>query len=96
MITKKQVIDVLKEVDDPELNMDIYSLGLIYDIKILKNKVTIKMTFTTPMCPYGPMLMDLVEEALKKEIKEIKKVKINLVFEPLWQPPENLKAMLGL
>lgn len=100
---KERVIDVLKRVDDPELNLDVWTLGLIYELKINKSKkieekfeVYIKMTFTTPLCPYGPMLMDLIGSAIKEEIKEIDDVKIEITFEPAWQPSEELKTALGL
>ncbi|MEM2131309.1 MAG: metal-sulfur cluster assembly factor [Candidatus Woesearchaeota archaeon] len=103
LFIKDKAIDVLKRVDDPELGLDVYTLGLIYELKITnqkKNKnnynVFIKMTFTTPLCPYGPMLMELIESALKEEIKEINSVKIEITFEPPWQPSEELKTALGL
>ena len=60
MIKKEQVVEVLKTVDDPEIGMDVWTLGLIYRITIEKGIVYIKMTFTTPMCPYGPMLVELM------------------------------------
>ena len=96
MVKKEDVINVLKEVEDPELQMDVWSLGLIYEVKIEKEKVNIKMTFTTPMCPYGPMLLDMIEDAVKSEIKTVKVVKIEVVFEPPWQPSEELRAMFGV
>jgi len=52
MTTQKQIVEILKTVDDPELDIDVWSLGLIYEITIKKDKVDILMTFTTPMCPY--------------------------------------------
>jgi metal-sulfur cluster biosynthetic enzyme len=96
MVTKEKIIDALKTVYDPELNIDVWSLGLIYEIKIDKDLVKIKMTFTTPMCPYGPMLVVNIEETVKTSVKGVKKVKTEVVFEPMWQPPEELKAMYGI
>jgi metal-sulfur cluster biosynthetic enzyme len=95
MIKKEQVIKVLKTVEDPELRIDVYTLGLIYDIKIDKDKVKIKMTLTTPLCPYGPMLIDMVEDSIKK-IKGVKDVKTELVFDPPWQPNDELRTMFGI
>lgn len=95
MVTKKDVIKILKTVDDPEIMVDVYSLGLIYDIKVEKNIVKIKMTFTTPMCPYGPMLIDMIESELKENLK-IKKVEIEIVFDPPWEPSEELKVAFGV
>ncbi len=96
MVTKKDIIKILKTIDDPEIMMDVYSLGLIYDINIVKDTVKIKMTFTTPMCPYGPMLLEMVENAIKDKIKDVKEVKIEVVFEPPWEPSEELRAMFGV
>jgi metal-sulfur cluster biosynthetic enzyme len=96
MPTKEKIIEVLKTVYDPELNIDVWSLGLIYEIRIDKETVKIRMTFTTPMCPYGPMLVDNIEETVKTKVKGVKKVKTEVVFEPMWQPPEELKAMYGI
>ncbi|AJF61949.1 hypothetical protein QT06_C0001G1123 [archaeon GW2011_AR15] len=96
MATKEQIIEVLKKVDDPELNMDVWSLGLIYEINVDKANVGILMTFTTPMCPYGPMLLEMIEDAIKDKHKDIKKVKIDVTFDPPWEPSEELKAMFGV
>ncbi len=96
MIKKDKIIKILKTITDPELGIDVYNLGLIYDVKIDKSTVKIKMTFTTPMCPYGPMLMDMIESAIKDKIKEVKSVKIEIVFEPPWQPSDELKMMFGV
>lgn len=95
MVTKEQIIDKLKTINDPELNLDIWTLGLIYDININKNDVTIKMTFTFPGCPYGPALLDNVRTTIS-EIKEVKKVNVDLTFDPPWKPSEELKEMLGI
>ncbi|MBI5391995.1 metal-sulfur cluster assembly factor [Candidatus Woesearchaeota archaeon] len=95
MISKEQVIQALKQCEDPELQIDVYTLGLIYDIRCSEEKVDIKMTLTSPMCPYGPWLLNEVETNVK-EITNAKEVKIDLVFEPLWQPSEEIKLLLGI
>ncbi len=95
MITKYQVINILKQCYDPEVHVDVYTMGLIYDIKIDKNNINIKMTLTTPLCPYGPQLLDGIKAKLK-EIKGINDVKIDIVFQPLWKPSKELRAVLGL
>ncbi|HLC77361.1 MAG TPA: metal-sulfur cluster assembly factor [archaeon] len=94
MIDREKVIDALKQCNDPELEMNVWFLGLIYDIQIDGDKVKIKMTFTTPFCPYGPALLDLV----KTKVKEAgaADVQIELVFEPKWEPSEDVKLALGL
>ena len=61
------VIEVLKNIKDPELNVDLWTLKLIYDIHIEGKKLDIFMTFTSPMCPYGPFLLQQVQEQLEKK-----------------------------
>ncbi|MBS3102936.1 DUF59 domain-containing protein, partial [Candidatus Woesearchaeota archaeon] len=68
MAIKEDVIEVLKKVNDPEIMIDIWTLELVYEVKVENDKVYIKMTFTTPMCPYGPMLLDEV----RAKVSEIK------------------------
>ena len=94
MITKEQVIDALKQCNDPELEMNVWFLGLIYDVDTDGENVKIKMTFTTPFCPYGPSLLDTI----KTKVKEVgaADVQIEVVFEPKWEPSEDVKLALGL
>lgn len=94
MITQEELIDVLKSVEDPEIHLDVWTLGLIYDTKISKDSVKILMTFTSPFCPYGPQLLEEMQE--KIEDKGVKKVDIEVTFDPPWQPSEELREMLGL
>ncbi len=95
MAIKEDVIEVLKKVNDPEIMIDIWTLELVYEVKVENDKVYIKMTFTTPMCPYGPMLLDEVR-AKVSEIKGIKEVDVEVTFDPPWQPSEELRATLGV
>lgn len=95
MIEKEKVIEALKNCYDPELRLDVYTLGLIYDIKIENEKVNILMTLTSPMCPYGPMIMDEVKLRVGA-VKNVKEVNVELTFEPVWQPTEEIKMMLGV
>ena len=84
MSKKEQIIEETREIYDPELPVNIYELGLIYDIKVKDEKFAIiKMTLTTPNCP--------VAESLPKEVKEgamqvegIEDVDLELVWEPPW------------
>lgn len=94
-LTKKHAVAALKKVTDPELGLDIHTLELIYDITINNdNSVIVKMTLTSPMCPYGPALMNDVKDKLKQ--KGFKNPEIDLVFEPMWVPSEKVKMLLGL
>ena len=84
MELKDKVIAEIKKIYDPEIPVNIYELGLIYDIKINKeNIVDIKMTLTTPNCPVAESLPKEVEESVK-EIKEVKDAKLELVWDPPW------------
>ena len=93
MINKEDIIDVLKSCNDPEIGIDVWTLGLIYDIKINEDNVHIKMTFTTPFCPYGPMI---VEEIKSKLMDKGSKANIGVVFEPLWEPTDEVRQLLGV
>ena len=93
MITKEQIIEKLKECFDPELGLDVYTLGLIYNIDINNNIVNIKMTLTSIFCPYGDTLINEIKEKILG-LKEIKEVNIEVVFDPPWKIPEDLRSML--
>jgi len=98
MVEKEQVIEVLKKVYDPEIQYDIWSLGLVYNIEIIGNKIKILMTFTSPMCPYGPALMDDVRRQISA-IDGVGEVEIELTFNPPWGPDkmsEEAKIALGI
>ena len=84
MELKDQVIAEIKKIYDPEIPVNIYDLGLIYDVKVDKeNVVEIKMTLTTPNCPVAESLPKEVEDSVK-DIKEVKDAKLELVWEPPW------------
>ena len=94
---QEQVIEALKMVNDPEIMLDVWTLGLIYNLKVdgTKGDVLITMTFTTPACPYGEILVEEIKQKVK-EIKGIKHLKIDVVFSPPWQPSDEVKALLGM
>src|SRR3989338_1326892 len=94
-ITKDQIIEALKTVKDPEVGLDVWTMGLIYNIEIEKNTVKILMTYTTPFCPWGPQLNDEVTNVLKDQLG-VKKVDIEITFDPPYQMPDELRAMLGI
>ena len=83
MEVKEKIIEEIRKIYDPELPVNIYELGLIYDIQVVDKKANIKMTLTTPNCP--------VAESLPKEVKEgamqvegIDEVDLQLVWDPPW------------
>lgn len=94
MLTKEQVIEALKGCFDPELQIDVWTLGLIYDIQVEQESVKIKMTLTSPACPYGPAL--LADMRAKLTASGAKSVDIELVFDPPWKPSQEVQDMLGI
>ena len=84
MELKDKVIAEIKKIYDPEIPVNIYDLGLIYNVKVDKeNVVEIKMTLTTPNCPVAESLPKEVKDSVK-DIKEVKDAKLELVWEPPW------------
>lgn len=94
MPTKDEIIEALKTIQDPELFLDIWFLGLIYDVEIEGAKVKVKMTFTSPMCPAGPELVWQVRHKIAS-ITGVENVSVDVVFDPPWEPSEEVKAALG-
>jgi len=97
MNIKEKIISALKTVYDPELNINVVDLGLIYNIEITElNDVTITMTLTTPGCPLHDSITSGVRYSVEG-MEETKKVDVNLVWEPAWSPdkmtPEGLKLL---
>ena len=95
MPTKEDVLGILKKINDPEIGIDVYTLELIYDVKVENGKAKILMTLTTPMCPYGPMLIEEIKSKVSG-IKGIKEVEVEVTFDPPWEPSEQLRATLGV
>ena len=95
----EEVIRVLKTIYDPEIPVDIYELGLIYDVQISdEGEAKVLMTLTTPNCPVAESLPMEVEEKVG-EINGITKSKVEITFEPEWEKDmmsEEAKFELGL
>ena len=84
MELKEKIIGEIKKIYDPEIPVNIYDLGLIYDVKVDdKNNVDVKMTLTTPNCPVAESLPMEVDNTVK-EVKDVKKVNLELVWDPPW------------
>jgi metal-sulfur cluster biosynthetic enzyme len=97
MNLKEKIISALKSVYDPELNINVVDLGLIYNVVITESAdVTITMTLTTPGCPLHDSITSGVRYSVEG-IKETQKVEVNLVWEPAWSPdkmtPEGLRLL---
>ena len=83
MDLKEKVIAEIKKIYDPEIPVNIYELGLIYDVSVKNKNVKVKMTLTTPNCPVAESLPKEVKDSIM-EIKGIGKVDLDLVWEPQW------------
>ncbi len=97
--TKEEVIEALKTVQDPELMLDVWSLGLIYDIDIHSNgNVFIRMTLTAPTCPIAGEMPGMVAMAVS-QLENVGIVDVSLVWDPPWtldRLSEELKLVLGI
>ncbi len=82
-ITREQIVDAIKTVYDPEIPVDIYELGLIYDIKIKDNKVLILMTLTTPNCPSAQSLPMEVKDRVVR-VPGVEDAEVEIVWDPPW------------
>jgi metal-sulfur cluster biosynthetic enzyme len=98
-VKQEDVIEVLKNVYDPELQMDIVNLGLIYGVEVGDgNAVRVKMTLTSPACPYGPALIAETKNTVLM-LHGVKTADVELVFTPPWGPErmsEEARLELGL
>jgi FeS assembly SUF system protein len=96
---EKAVIEALRKVFDPEIPINIYDLGLIYNLKIDdQHNVDILMTLTTPNCPIAEDMPGIVQEEVSR-VEGVGKVKVELTFEPPWDMAnlsEEAKVELGL
>lgn len=97
MITPEMVLERLKTVMDPELHIDIVSLGLIYKTDVVGKKIKVTMTLTTPGCPLAPEIDRLVRQAIKP-LGEYE-IELELAWEPAWtkeRMSEEAKLKLGM
>jgi FeS assembly SUF system protein len=80
------VVDALRTVYDPEIPVNIYDLGLIYDLRIEEgNKVQVRMTLTTPACPVAGQMPAMVEQAVR-HLDDVSECEVDLVWDPPWNP----------
>ena len=93
-----KIVEKLKTVYDPEIPVDIYELGLIYDVRIDGKKATLDMTLTSPHCPVAETLPMQVRRTVE-ELDELEEVEVKIVWEPPWDKTkmsEAAKLELGL
>jgi len=87
-ILKEQIIEMIQTIYDPEIPINIYELGLIYDLVVDEGNVWVKMTLTSPACPVAGTLPGEVENKIR-EVPGVENVELELV----WEPPYNMEMM---
>ena len=98
VLTADAVRQALRQVKDPELDLNIVDLGLVYDVRVTGNDVAVDMSLTSPGCPSGPEIMGDVERVLKA-LPGVGTVAVNLVWSPFWTPDRiepRVRAYMGL
>ncbi len=97
MPSKEEVVEALRQVEDPELGMDIVELGLFYDAEVEGPHVKVQYTLTSMGCPAGAMIQEDIERVVG-EIPGVEDVSSELTFEPPWSPEkmsDDAKFILG-
>jgi metal-sulfur cluster biosynthetic enzyme len=97
VLTVEDVTEALRQVFDPELGLDIVELGLLYDVQIVDDAVTIHYSLTSIGCPAGPLIHEQILEAVR-ELPGVESAKLELVWDPPWTPErmsEDAKLLLG-
>ena len=98
-VTQEDIIEVLKDVYDPEIPVNVVDLGLIYDVQVHDNNdVHVQMTLTAPGCGMGPHIAQQAEWAIQ-DINGVEGVEVEMVFDPPWSPnlvSEVARAQLGI
>lgn len=85
-ISEADILDQLGRVIDPELGMNIVDLGLVYEVQVAHDAVSVSMTMTTPACPIASHLVDQVKLLLRSQFPALQSIDVQLVWEPLWNP----------
>jgi metal-sulfur cluster biosynthetic enzyme len=97
-VTSEEVLEVLKNVYDPEIPINIVDLGLIYDVQIAEGDIFVQMTLTAPGCGMGPFIAQQAEWAIS-ELDGVEDVQVEMTFDPPWSPDlisEDGKKLLGI
>jgi metal-sulfur cluster biosynthetic enzyme len=97
-VTEKAVLDALKTVKDPELNLNLVVLGLVYDVEVEGTHVHTRISLTSPMCPVAEEIVHMAEAAVLG-VEGVETAKVQLTFNPPWTPERIspiIRASLGL
>ena len=96
-LNEEAVRRALRQVKDPELDMNIMDLGLVYDVEVADGDVRIAMTLTSPGCPAGPMITNDVYKVVRA-LEGVQDVDVAIVWEPYWTPERidpKVRALMG-
>jgi metal-sulfur cluster biosynthetic enzyme len=98
MVTEDQVRKALRKVKDPELNIDLVVLGLIYDIDVQGSHVDVTISLTSPGCPAAAQIIEDTRQAVEG-VEGVESAEVELTFDPRWTPdriPSTIRSALGL
>ena len=84
--TSSEILDALRAVVDPEMGINIVDLGLVYEAGARDGDVHVMMTMTTAACPLGESMADEAAAVIRRRVRGVKSVSVQLVWEPAWQP----------
>ncbi len=97
MASRDEVLEVLRQVEDPELGMDVVDLGLVYDVEVAESTAKITYSLTSMGCPAGPLIAQDIDSAAR-QVEGIDEVELELTFDPPWTPDrmsDDAKFILG-
>lgn len=85
-MNQQQILETLKQVDDPEIGINIVDLGLVYQVELRPEEVYIQITMTSPTCPLHGVIIREMDRVLRKRFPELGEMTIELVWDPPWSP----------
>ena len=97
MATRDEVLEVLRQVEDPELGMDIVDLGLLYEVEVEQATAKVTYSLTSMGCPAGPLIAQDMDSAVR-QVEGVDDVELELTFDPPWTPDkmsDDAKFILG-
>jgi metal-sulfur cluster biosynthetic enzyme len=97
MPSREEVLEALRQVEDPELGMDVVDLGLVYDVEVEGPKAKVVYSLTSMGCPAGPLISSDIER-VSLEVPGVQDVELELTFDPPWTPDrmsDDAKFILG-